>query len=86
MSRRYTYATLVILILIFLVGIFDTYIDPIHDFIPEAFPKIAATILAGVAIGTILAGLKRNGSGDIFITREPGRDSDDHTDSQHHDV
>ena len=84
MSRHYAYVTLGILAGIFILGLGESMGHPFDNLIPESFIKVAATVLAGVAIGTILAGLKSNGGGDIFVTGS--RDSDDHTDSQHHDV
>lgn len=63
MTRGWSLLLLGVVCAIFLIGVMDAFVDPTHRLIPEQIMSVAAVILAGVAIGSILAGLRANGHG-----------------------
>lgn len=74
MSKRYAHFALVTLSVIFVLSLLDKACDPTLNFIPPEIATLAVTILAGVAIGSIIAGLTR-ANGQARQTRQ--RDEED---------
>lgn len=61
MQRTWAMRAVWTLVILFVLGAID-YLTPLTSVIPTPFAKLAAAILIGVAIGSILQGLRENGN------------------------
>lgn len=74
MTRGWSLLLLGMVSAIFVLGIFDAFVDPSHRLVPEQIMQVSAVVLAGVAIGSILAGLRANGNGSHENPDDPTGD------------
>ena len=58
MSRQSAWLVFSLLVVLLVLGIMDAFVNPARHLIPDRIVSLAAVIVAGVAVGLILAALR----------------------------